>query len=106
MTGITPNVKKLIFRTNKILESFFFPETVNSGAVKICARIVLASKCPSLLPLLNSRLQSSVDIPAQPCGAKKSGAQIFPKFVMYNNVIVAPLLPKIADCAQQDRVLD
>ena len=25
---------------------------------------------------------------------------------MYNNVIVAPLLPKIADCAQQDRVLD
>ena len=25
---------------------------------------------------------------------------------MYNNVIVVPLLPKIADCAQQDRVLD
>ena len=25
---------------------------------------------------------------------------------MYNNVIVVPLLLKIADCAQQDRVLD
>ena len=25
---------------------------------------------------------------------------------MYNNVIVVPLLPKIADCAQQDHVLD
>ena len=55
--------------------------------------------------LLNSRPVCN-HIPAQPCSAKKSRAHIFPKFVMYNNVIVAPLLPKIADCAQQDRVLD
>ena len=26
--------------------------------------------------------------------------------MMYNNVIVMPFLPKIADCAQQDHVLD
>ena len=53
-----------------------------------------------------SRLQSVVIFLLSHVALRNPERRFFLKFVMYNNVIAAPFLPKIADCAQQDHVLD
>ena len=56
--------------------------------------------------LLDSRLQSVIIFLLSHVALRNPERRFFLKFVMYNNVIAAPFLQKIADCAQQDHVLD